>query len=183
MMIRPIPRTSARSRGQPVAPDDRRAALCPREPARARRDLARSVRRAARRGDGDAADLRARHPASSARGGLGMLRLAPAVGAVGMAIWFGRRPLKSNVGVKMLWAVAIFGLATVAFGFSRWLPLSLAVPGAARRGRHALGLCPPVADPALHARCDARPRRRGLDPVHLGLERAGRGRIGLPRRR
>jgi MFS family permease len=66
--------------------------------------------------------------------GLGILRLAPAVGAVGMAIWFGRHPLQSNVGVKMLWAVATFGLATVAFGFSRWLPLSLlclAVLGAA----------------------------------------------------
>ncbi len=59
-------------------------------------------------------------------GGLGVLRLAPAVGAVGMALWFSKRPLTSNVGVKMLVAVAVFGLATVAFGFSRWLPLSLA---------------------------------------------------------
>jgi MFS family permease len=66
--------------------------------------------------------------------GLGVLRLAPAVGAVGMATWFGRYPLKTNVGVKMLLAVATFGLATVAFGLSRWLPLSLlclAVLGAA----------------------------------------------------
>jgi MFS family permease len=31
--------------------------------------------------------------------GLGVLRLAPAVGAVGMATWFGRYPLKTNVGV------------------------------------------------------------------------------------
>ncbi|TVV76327.1 MFS transporter [Sphingomonas solaris] len=57
--------------------------------------------------------------------GLGLLRLAPAVGAIVMAIWFSRRPLQRDVGIKMLWAVAVFGLATIAFGFSRWLPLSL----------------------------------------------------------
>ena len=28
---------------------------------------------------------------------------------------------------KMLWAVAIFGLATMVFGLSRWMPLSLAM--------------------------------------------------------
>ncbi|MET0270030.1 MAG: MFS transporter, partial [Sphingomonas sp.] len=59
-------------------------------------------------------------------GGLGLLRLAPAVGAIFMAIWFSRRPLQRDVGVKMLAAVAVFGLATIAFGFSRYLPLSLA---------------------------------------------------------
>ena len=59
-------------------------------------------------------------------GGLGILRLAPAVGAVGMAAWFAYRPLKNNVGVKMLMAVGVFGTATIIFGFSRWLPLSLA---------------------------------------------------------
>ncbi len=58
--------------------------------------------------------------------GLGLLRLAPALGAVAMAIWFSRRPLRDNVGVKMLGAVVVFGLATILFGFSRWLPLSLA---------------------------------------------------------
>jgi hypothetical protein len=36
------------------------------------------------------------------------------------------RPLKHNVGVKMLVAVGIFGTATIVFGFSRWMPLSLA---------------------------------------------------------
>ena len=59
-------------------------------------------------------------------GGLGMLRLAPALGAVAVAIVFSRRPLRNDVGVKMLAAVVVFGLATIAFGFSRWLPLSLA---------------------------------------------------------
>jgi MFS family permease len=58
--------------------------------------------------------------------GLGHLRMAPAVGAAAMAFWFARRPLKHNVGVKMMLAVALFGAATIVFGFSRWLPLSLA---------------------------------------------------------
>ncbi|UAK25397.1 MFS transporter [Sphingomonas nostoxanthinifaciens] len=66
--------------------------------------------------------------------GLGHLRGAPAIGATLAAIWFSVRPLQSNVGVKMLVAVATFGTATVVFGLSRWMPLSLfalAVLGAA----------------------------------------------------
>ena len=58
--------------------------------------------------------------------GLGHLRAAPAVGATLTAMWFAFRPLKSNVGVKMLVAVAVFGAATIVFGFSRSMPLSLA---------------------------------------------------------
>jgi MFS family permease len=66
--------------------------------------------------------------------GLGHLRAAPAVGATLAAAWFSFRPLKHEVGVKMLVAVGIFGAATVVFGFSRSMPLSLfslAVLGAA----------------------------------------------------
>ena len=59
--------------------------------------------------------------------GLGLLRAAPAVGAALVAGIFAVRPLQRNVGVKMLWAVAAFGLATIAFGFSRSLPLSMFV--------------------------------------------------------
>lgn len=58
--------------------------------------------------------------------GLGHLRMAPAVGAAAMALWFARQPLQRNVGIKMLSAVGLFGAATVIFGLSRWLPLSLA---------------------------------------------------------
>ena len=57
--------------------------------------------------------------------GLGHLRAAPAVGATLTAIWFAFRPLKYNVGVKMLSAIGVFGAATVAFGLSRSIPLSL----------------------------------------------------------
>jgi MFS family permease len=41
-------------------------------------------------------------------------------------LFFSVRPLKHNVGAKMLIAVGIFGTATVIFGVSRWMPLSLA---------------------------------------------------------
>jgi MFS family permease len=58
--------------------------------------------------------------------GLGHLRAAPAVGATLTAAFFSMRPLKHNVGVKMLAAVGVFGGATIVFGMSRWMPLSLA---------------------------------------------------------
>jgi MFS family permease len=57
--------------------------------------------------------------------GLGHLRAAPALGATLTAAFFAIRPLKSEVGVKMLLAVAVFGGATIVFGFSRSMPLSL----------------------------------------------------------
>lgn len=66
--------------------------------------------------------------------GLGWLRGAPAAGATLMALWFSFRPLQHNVGVKMLWAVVVFGIATIVFGLSKnyWLSLSaMAVLGAA----------------------------------------------------
>jgi MFS family permease len=57
--------------------------------------------------------------------GLGHLRAAPAVGATVTAAFFAIRPLKTNVGVKMLAAVAVFGAATIVVGLSRSMPLSL----------------------------------------------------------
>lgn len=61
--------------------------------------------------------------------GLGMLRAAPAAGAMLVGIWLGIRPLARNVGGKMLWAVAVYGLATLIFGLSKSFPLSLAMLG------------------------------------------------------
>ena len=58
--------------------------------------------------------------------GLGHLRAAPAVGATLVALVFAFRPLKSNVGVKMLAAVGLFGVATIVFGLSKSMTLSLA---------------------------------------------------------
>lgn len=59
--------------------------------------------------------------------GLAQLAMAPAVGAALTALFFSFRPLKTNVGPKMLWAVAVFGAATVVFGMSTSMPLSLAM--------------------------------------------------------
>jgi hypothetical protein len=59
--------------------------------------------------------------------GLGPLRAAPAAGATLTAIFFSVRPLRTDVGVKMLSAVVVFGAATATFGFSTFYPLSLAM--------------------------------------------------------
>jgi MFS family permease len=61
--------------------------------------------------------------------GLGIMRGAPAVGASLVAALLSWRPLERNVGVKMLWAVAAFGLATADFAVSRSFPLSLLALG------------------------------------------------------
>jgi MFS family permease len=58
--------------------------------------------------------------------GLGHLRAAPALGATLTAAFFAFRPLRSEVGFKMLLAVAVFGGAPIVFGLSRSMPLSLA---------------------------------------------------------
>jgi MFS family permease len=58
--------------------------------------------------------------------GLGVLRAAPAVGAALVALWFSWRPLRHDVGIKMIGAVVAFGVATVVFGVSRHMGLSLA---------------------------------------------------------
>ncbi|HWT98038.1 MAG TPA: MFS transporter [Terriglobales bacterium] len=57
--------------------------------------------------------------------GLGLLRAAPAVGAIAMSLYLSRHPLQRRVGVTMMTAVAGFGLATIVFGISRWFPLSM----------------------------------------------------------
>jgi MFS family permease len=59
--------------------------------------------------------------------GLGLMRAAPALGASSFALFLSFRPLQSEVGIKMLWAVAGFGALTIAFGFSRSFALSLAI--------------------------------------------------------
>ena len=58
--------------------------------------------------------------------GLGLMRAAPALGASLVAIYLGFRPIARNVGAKMLWAVAGYGLATLVFGLSTNFVVSLA---------------------------------------------------------
>jgi MFS family permease len=64
---------------------------------------------------------------------LGVLRSAPAVGAALMALWLAHHPIARHAGRWMLISVAVFGAATVVFGLSSSLALSvaaLAVAGA-----------------------------------------------------
>jgi MFS family permease len=57
--------------------------------------------------------------------GLGLLRAAPALGALSMSLFLARRPLRRRVGRTMFFAVAVFGLATILFAVSRSFLLSL----------------------------------------------------------
>jgi len=66
--------------------------------------------------------------------GLGILRAAPAVGALLTTIALARHSISRRVGMRMFQAVIIFGAATVAFALSHWMWLSvlaLAILGAA----------------------------------------------------
>ena len=57
--------------------------------------------------------------------GLGLLRSAPAVGAVVVGFALSRWPIKRHAGLIMLGAVGAFGAATALFGLSRSFPLSV----------------------------------------------------------
>src|ERR1700761_5893820 len=66
--------------------------------------------------------------------GLGILRAAPAVGALFMTIVLARHVIQRRVGMRMFQSVIVFGLATVVFALSHliWLSLpALLVMGAA----------------------------------------------------
>lgn len=66
--------------------------------------------------------------------GLGVLRAAPAIGAVIVSIMLVRSPLTRNVGRTMYACIAVFGVATIVLGLSESFALSiaaLAVLGAA----------------------------------------------------
>jgi MFS family permease len=66
--------------------------------------------------------------------GLGLLRAAPSVGGLVMTYFLARRPIERHVGMRMFQAVIVFGIATLVFGVSQnlWLSLgALAVMGAA----------------------------------------------------
>jgi MFS family permease len=57
--------------------------------------------------------------------GLGMLRSAPALGALSMSLVLAHISLDKGAGYKMFAAVLVFGLATIVFSLSTSLPLSL----------------------------------------------------------
>lgn len=59
--------------------------------------------------------------------GLGFLAAGMGIGAGMTALWFSFRPMTSNVGVKMLTAVVVFGLAILTFGVATQLTEALGV--------------------------------------------------------
>jgi len=56
---------------------------------------------------------------------LGLLRAAPAVGALGAALILTRRPLRRAAGPTLIAVVVLFGAANIVWGLSTWLPLTL----------------------------------------------------------
>ena len=58
--------------------------------------------------------------------GLGILRAAPALGALMVSILMTWRPITHHAGVRMLFCVVLFGAATIVFGLSHNMALSLA---------------------------------------------------------
>jgi len=66
--------------------------------------------------------------------GFGLLRAAPAIGATAIGIYLARRPVMRHAGMVMFGGVGVFGAATVVFGVSKLLWISvvaLAILGAA----------------------------------------------------
>jgi MFS family permease len=57
--------------------------------------------------------------------GLGLLRSAPAVGALTTSIVLARHPIERHIGHKMFAVVGSFGVTTIVFGLSTSFPLSL----------------------------------------------------------
>ncbi len=84
------------------------------------------VRSAVRWGGGVAADLRDRYFAGGPQG-LGVMRAAPSIGAIMMAFAIAHLPPFKHAGKTLLIAVAGFGAATIIFGFSKNLLLSVAM--------------------------------------------------------
>ncbi|MCV3239130.1 MFS transporter [Mesorhizobium sp. ZC-5] len=65
--------------------------------------------------------------------GLGLLRSAPGIGALAVAVWLAGHPIRDHAGLVMFSFVALFGVFTVVFGVSTvpWLSIfALAMLGA-----------------------------------------------------
>ncbi|WP_011582683.1 MULTISPECIES: MFS transporter [Chelativorans] len=58
--------------------------------------------------------------------GLGLLRSAPGIGALSVAVWLAGHPIRDHAGVIMFFFVALFGLFTAVFGLSTISLLSIA---------------------------------------------------------
>jgi MFS family permease len=61
--------------------------------------------------------------------GLGLLRLAPAIGALSTSVLLAHYPIRNHAGMRMFTAVIVFGLATIGFALSHslWFSMPLLV--------------------------------------------------------
>ena len=92
--------------------------------------------------------------------GLGVLRSAPAAGALVAGLWLARRPIERYAGRTLLLVVGAFGVAMVVFGLSRslWLSIpALAVSGAVDMASMVLRstIVPLVTPDSLRGRVNA----------------------------
>lgn len=88
--------------------------------------------------------------------GLGVLRAAPAVGALLMTLALAHHAINRRAGMRMFQAVIVFGLATVVFALSHliWLSLlALAILGAA--DMVSVVIASPSCNSARQTRCAA----------------------------
>ncbi|MDH6593587.1 MFS family permease [Variovorax sp. TBS-050B] len=113
--------------------------------------------------------------------GLGLLRSAPAVGALVMSIALTRRPIERRIGRTLLMAVGLFGLCMVVFGISRSFFVSLVALAVSGGADMVNVVIPPDAGAARNARRDARPRERGQLDLHRREQPARRVRVGRHR--
>ncbi len=110
--------------------------------------------------------------------GLGLLRAAPGIGAIMVAIWLTSHPIRDHAGLVVLFFVAMFGVFTDRV---RGLDGPLAVDrraGLDRRDRHGERLCAGNADPAMDAGPGPRPRQCGEHGIRRCVQRGRR----IPRR-
>jgi MFS family permease len=59
--------------------------------------------------------------------GFGVLRAAPGIGAIITMAILSFFPLEKKPGIKLLFAIAGFGICMIVFGISTWFPLSIAM--------------------------------------------------------
>jgi MFS family permease len=101
--------------------------------------------------------------------GLGLLRTAPAVGALSLSLWFARHPIRRRAGQLMFFAVGTFGLSTIVFGLSHSFAISFAALVVRRD--------PAVAGRHRDPRWYARPGQRRQPALHRDVESGRRVRV------
>ncbi len=110
--------------------------------------------------------------------GLGLLRAAPAAGAVVASVFLAHRPPFKRAGRTLLYAVAIFALCIIGFGLSRSFILSLVLLAISGMADNVSVLIRSTLLQVLTPSRDARPRDVGELDLRGVVERARSVRVG-----